>query len=290
MKDFTCVEGEVVSCFDSVLISILFVLLFFWLYNRNSKKGAIMKKSVVFFVVAVFSLLLITPAFALNSNDAKILIKNGYAKGRNNDYYQPTPELMPYFYDVVACPMDPNVFWSSGECKDILLILGKWHKATCTGIRMIDNGTCIAYFTLSVMANEIGKLLGVKKEIPLIVKLTKWDDGWRYEKALWKKMKNQDSWVKNSLNRFSSDLSCINQSLWQMHEFKIYAKEYQKMVKQLEKSDDISDLDTVAWVYKDNGNTAKAVKIYEERILPVARSEGGEELQEYLNYYKRIKE
>ncbi len=36
-KGFTCVEGEVMNCFDSVLISILFVLLFFWLYNRNSK-------------------------------------------------------------------------------------------------------------------------------------------------------------------------------------------------------------------------------------------------------------
>ncbi len=274
-----------------------------------------MKKSVVIFVVTVFSLLLVTPAFALSrgeaekviekltwknvvvrteysslSNDGKILIKNGYAMSQGRGYYQPLPDLMPYFYDVVECPREPGVIIiSGGECEDVILILGKWYKAKCTGIRMVDNGSCIAHFTLSVKANKVGKLLGVKKEFPLVVELTKWDDGWRYEKVLWDKMKAQDRWVKKSLYGFDNDIGCINSPLWQMHELKIYAKDYQKMLSQLEKTDDIEYLDTVAWVYKDHGNTAKAVKIYEERILPVARGEGGEALQKYLKYYEKIK-
>jgi hypothetical protein len=66
----------------------------------------------------------------------------------------------------------------------------------------------------------------------------------------------------------------VNLYLWHMHENKNYTQNYKFYLKWQENSisksgyDDISMLDTIAWVYKDNGNKKKAIEIYETRILP----------------------
>ncbi len=66
----------------------------------------------------------------------------------------------------------------------------------------------------------------------------------------------------------------VNSYLWHMHETKNYTQNYEFYLKWQENSilksgyDNISLLDTIAWVYKDNGNKKKAIEIYETRILP----------------------
>ncbi len=75
------------------------------------------------------------------------------------------------------------------------------------------------------------------------------------------------SQIKTRMNR-------VNDYLWHMHQTKKYTKNYKFYLKWLENSinksgyDDISLLDTIAWVYKDHGDKKKAIKIYQTRILP----------------------
>lgn len=98
-------------------------------------------------------------------------------------------------------------------------------------------------------------------------------------------------------------MSKVNSYLWHMHETK-YTKNYKFYLKWQENSidksgyDDISLLDTIAWVYKDHGNKKKAIEIYETRILPWVDvvfeddKHGKNKIfrKKWLNYYKKIKE
>ncbi len=76
------------------------------------------------------------------------------------------------------------------------------------------------------------------------------------------------------IDKIKDRMNQVNSYLWHMHETKKYTKNYKFYLKWLENSinksgyDDISLLDTIAWVYKDHGNKKKAIQIYETRILP----------------------
>ncbi len=76
------------------------------------------------------------------------------------------------------------------------------------------------------------------------------------------------------VNDIKKRMNQVNSYLWHMHENKKYTQNYKFYLKWQENSiaksgyDDISFLDTIAWVYKDNGNRKKAIEIYETRILP----------------------
>ena len=83
-------------------------------------------------------------------------------------------------------------------------------------------------------------------------------------------------------------MSKINTYLWNMHKSAKYTKDYKFYLNYLEKSDDINDLDTVAWVYKDNGNKKKAIKIYKIRIMPWVKIEKEEVQAKYEIYFKKI--
>jgi hypothetical protein len=80
----------------------------------------------------------------------------------------------------------------------------------------------------------------------------------------------------------------VNTYLWNMHETGKYTKDYKFYLKYLEKSDDIIKLDTVAWVYKDNGNKKKAIEIYKTRIIPWIKIEEPEIQEKYEIYFKKI--
>jgi len=94
----------------------------------------------------------------------------------------------------------------------------------------------------------------------------------------------------------------VNAYLWHMHETK-YTKNYKFYLKWQENSiaksgyDDINFLDTIAWVYKDNGNKKKAIEIYETRIVPWVDirfnddkyGENKKFREEWIAYYKAIK-
>lgn len=85
----------------------------------------------------------------------------------------------------------------------------------------------------------------------------------------------------------------LNMFLWNMHEKNQYLSNYSFFLKKLEKNikrKDIPYWDTLAWVYKDNNNKAKALKIYKTIILPeVKNMKDKDKLSKYLKYYKEIK-
>ena len=80
----------------------------------------------------------------------------------------------------------------------------------------------------------------------------------------------------------------INAYLWNMHKSGIYSKDYKFYLKYLEKSDAIGDLDTTAWVYKDNGNKKKAIEIYKTRILPWVKIEDSKTQVKYKRFFQEI--
>jgi hypothetical protein len=85
-----------------------------------------------------------------------------------------------------------------------------------------------------------------------------------------------------------SRMNKVNEYLWNMHKTGKYTKDYKFYLKYLEKSDDITNLDTVAWVYKDNGNKKKAIEIYKTRIMPWVKIEKPKIQEKYKIYFKKI--
>ena len=80
----------------------------------------------------------------------------------------------------------------------------------------------------------------------------------------------------------------VNTYLWKMHKIGKYSKDYTFFLKYLEQSDDINDLDTVAWVYKDNGNKQKAIEIYKQRILPWLKIESPKIQNKFKRHFQEI--
>ena len=85
-----------------------------------------------------------------------------------------------------------------------------------------------------------------------------------------------------------SRMDKVNTYLWNMHEKGAYTKDYKFYLNYLEHSDDINHLDTVAWVYKDHSNRAKAIEIYKKRIMPWVKIEKPKIQQEYQKYFQQI--
>jgi len=80
----------------------------------------------------------------------------------------------------------------------------------------------------------------------------------------------------------------VNTYLWNMHESGKYSKDYMFYLKYLEQADEINHLDTVAWVYKDNGNKKKAIQIYKTRILSWVKIEDEKTQEKYKQYFQQI--
>ncbi len=92
------------------------------------------------------------------------------------------------------------------------------------------------------------------------------------------------------LNGFSSKHSMLNAVLWNMHKHHLYSNNYKELLSELETSDQINSLDTVAWAYKDNDNKDKAVKLYQNKIMPfVEKNMSQEEIEKFKGYFEEIK-
>ncbi len=75
-----------------------------------------------------------------------------------------------------------------------------------------------------------------------------------------------------------------------MHKHHLYSNNYKELLSELETSDQINSLDTVAWAYKDNDNKDKAVKLYQNKIMPfVEKNMSQEEIEKFKGYFEEIK-
>lgn len=68
------------------------------------------------------------------------------------------------------------------------------------------------------------------------------------------------------------DLKKVNSYLWWYAERKQSLEGYEFLAEALEKSNNVSYLDTVAQTYYYNGQKEKAIELYETRVLPTARA------------------
>jgi hypothetical protein len=86
------------------------------------------------------------------------------------------------------------------------------------------------------------------------------------------------------------DNEAINEFLWAMHTSGKPVDNYEPLVQILRTTDEISFLDTVAWVYKDHGKREDAIELYESRILPTIRRKGTpDQVKHFQDSYERIK-
>ena len=84
-------------------------------------------------------------------------------------------------------------------------------------------------------------------------------------------------------------MNSINNKLWKMHKDNKYKKFYKILLSKFEvKAKNLNYLDTIAWVYADNNNTKKALKIYENRILPFL-NESENNSSEFKRSYNKLK-
>jgi len=213
---------------------------------------------------------------ACKSDEGALLIKHNYAiepKRYHNSYIQLQKPIMPYYIKTIDGKFE----------KFVVLAAGKVKKAISTGISNIDKSNKIVEFEIEVNKNEIGKLIGIPSKLNIVTRYQLYDNGWRFKEILWDKTVSISNFNKNKLHSFYTDEGYLNAVLWNMHELGIYSNNYMHFLKKLEKSNKCLALDTVAWVYKDNGQKDKAIKIYKNRILPAVKAKGGN-VQEYQNY------
>ena len=64
---------------------------------------------------------------------------------------------------------------------------------------------------------------------------------------------------------------------------------YEYYLKELEHSTTIEYQDTIAWVYYDNNNSEKAVKIYETKVIPWLRFQSRKDRKGYERTYRKFK-
>lgn len=101
------------------------------------------------------------------------------------------------------------------------------------------------------------------------------------------KYNNRTDLLKNTVNydmysEYSS--SRLNSILWEMHERKNYSRDYKKILNAaINNKPNLSEWDTIAWVYKDNGNKMKAIEIYKTKILPKSKD------KKWKTYFEQIK-
>lgn len=78
----------------------------------------------------------------------------------------------------------------------------------------------------------------------------------------------------------------LERMLWIMHRNKNYSEDYKYILKAFEDENlkNLSYLDTLARVYKDNGDKEKAIEIYKNKILPKSNDE------KWIKYFKKIEE
>ncbi len=210
-----------------------------------------------------------------------LLVSGGYAISPSryslNYSVKLLPKLMSY------CYTPGNKFYD-----EVILQYGRIVAVETTGISTIDENNRKVEFNFTIEQSEVGKLIGGPTSIPIVTKFQLYDDGWRLKEVLWNETRALSDWNKNILSGFYTEEYYLNKVLWNMHETELYSPNYRSLLAVLEKTNDYGRLDTVAWVYKDNGDTEKAIKLYEERILPAVKNSGGD-IEKYKRYFNEIK-
>ncbi len=220
----------------------------------------------------------INPAYN-NPHGGSLLVSGGYANEPDypvswqGTFVEPLPKLMSYCYKF------------GYETK---LQYGIIVAIETTGISTIDENNRKVEFNLTIEQSEVGKLIGGPTSIPIVTKFQLYDDGWRLKKVLWDETNALSDWNKNILSGFYTEEGYLNKVLRNMHKMKQYSPDYKQLLTKLEQTNHAAYLYTVAWVYKDNGDTEKAIKLYEERILPAVKKSGGD-IEKYKRYFKEIK-
>lgn len=215
--------------------------------------------------------------------------QNAMDMSRRQDNITLLPAAMPYFLKYEASQSRNGGMCLMG-CLDILLSYGRVTNFTCTGISTIDANHKKVEFEFSVEKSEIGRIIGGPTAIKMATLFELYDDGWRYKEILWNESLALTGWNKSYLTQFMSTDQYANSVLWNMHESGTYSPDSAALLAILEKTKDPAALDTVAWVYKDSGDTQKAVDIYENRLLPILRDSGNlNELKKYQGYLEKIR-
>ena len=81
----------------------------------------------------------------------------------------------------------------------------------------------------------------------------------------------------------SNDKKYLNSYLWNSHLLKEYSKNYETLINSMiEQKPKLVEWDTIAWVYKDNGNKKKAIEIYKTKILAKSND------KKWKQYFKEI--
>jgi len=84
----------------------------------------------------------------------------------------------------------------------------------------------------------------------------------------------------------------INDLLWAMHEKQLYLPGWEPLLPILEArhSDDVNNLDTIAWVHLDLGHYDRARQVYEQEILPRLDKlpAGDANIAKFKQYYQQL--
>jgi len=161
------------------------------------------------------------------------------------------------------------------------------------GIRVDANDVNkrIVEMKFNVRSNNIGKLFYAEEfSIPHFAEFTLYDDGWKYEKALFDLAESKSTFVKDDLYRYKSKSSLEGSALWKMHKLGLYSENWEEIAKRLEVSNDPSRVGAAAWAYHDHDMNQKALSLYEGFVIPkIEETKDPKQIKSVNEYYEKLK-
>lgn len=183
-----------------------------------------------------------------------------------------------------------GLLYCSREYKqNISIYIGELKNVNITGIEKVSDTVNVATFEVAAKKTNVAdRLFSDFRVIEGVIEYQLWDDGWR-EKSFKVSNPFELSYGVMDINSSTkSDTGLAVEKLRLMHKLGKYFGSYKKLIKTILNDKDAKpwEISTAARAYCDNGNTKKAYRIFEKRILKKLE---GEELANWTKTYEEFR-
>ncbi|MBT8113755.1 MAG: hypothetical protein KJP04_00125 [Arenicella sp.] len=216
------------------------------------------------------------------SAKGKALMMRGYLKSEPMVYIESRPlfaeqydlqqiKLAPSIMDALLRytakrNTDPELLPAYNSIASARLQIGRISEASVTSLKASGRSRYTVHYNLTIELNDLGSILypeGLR--IPWAAEFDYGADGWQRQLGYAQEM---DGLLRDEFAGFVSRPLLIIRGLRAMYKAGVYPPDWRDFVGAVEDTKEFAVLEDVAWAYHNNGESARAISIYESKILP----------------------
>ena len=217
------------------------------------------------------------------SAKAKILVRRGYLRTETIAYKESRPvfaeqiileqiKLEPPIMNTLLryTEKENRDFESLAEFNSVVsarLHIGRIKEVSVSDINAAGSRQYTVNYDLIIQLNDLGSILypaGLR--IPWRAEFVYGADGWTRQLG---NAGEKDALLKDEFSGFVSKSRLLVSGLGAMYETGVYPTDWRDFVAGVEDSEEFTVLEDVAWAYHNNGESARAIALYENKILPL---------------------